>query len=73
MRKRLIAALTVVAVLSFGGVAFAENIYQVHIANSSPKGKGTPSKPWLVKFRKGTYRYVCDPHATTMKGSFKVT
>ena len=35
--------------------------------------KGTLSKPWLVKFRKGTYRYVCDPHATMMKGSFKVT
>lgn len=49
MRKRLIAALTVVAVLSFGGVAFAENIYEVHIANSSPKGKGTPSKPLPVK------------------------
>jgi hypothetical protein len=49
MRKRLIAALTAVAVLSFGGVAFAENIYEVHIANSSPKGKGTPSKPLPVK------------------------
>ena len=49
MRKRLIAALTVVAVLSFGGVAFAENIYEVHIANSSPKGKGTPAKPLPVK------------------------
>jgi hypothetical protein len=49
MRKRLIAALTVVAVLSFGGVAFAENMYEVHIANSSPKGKGTPSKPLPVK------------------------
>jgi hypothetical protein len=49
MRKRLIAALTAVAVLSFGGVAFAENIYEVHIANSSPKGKGTASKPLPVK------------------------
>ena len=35
--------------------------------------KGTPSKTWTVTFRKGTYRYVCDPHATMMKGSFKVT
>jgi plastocyanin len=34
--------------------------------------KGTPKKPWLVTFRKGTYRYVCDPHAAQMKGSFKV-
>jgi plastocyanin len=33
--------------------------------------KGTPS-PWVVTFKKGTYRYVCDPHASQMKGSFKV-
>jgi hypothetical protein len=50
MRKRLIAALTVVAVFALGvGVAFAENVYNVHIAKSSPKGKGTPSKPLPVK------------------------
>jgi plastocyanin len=28
---------------------------------------------WKVTLKKGTYRYVCDPHATIMKGSFKVT
>src|SRR5687768_2056871 len=49
MRKRLIAALTVVAVLGLGGVAFAENIYNVHIASSTPTGKGTASKPLPVK------------------------
>ena len=28
--------------------------------------------PWKVKLAKGkTYRYVCDPHAGSMKGSFK--
>jgi hypothetical protein len=53
MRKRLIAALTAVAVLSLGGVAFAENIYEVHIASSTPKGKGTPSKPLPVKLNFG--------------------
>lgn len=26
-----------------------------------------------VKLKRGTYRYVCDPHASFMKGSFKVT
>jgi len=32
------------------------------------KGKST----WTVRLQKGkTYRFVCDPHATTMKGSFK--
>ena len=30
------------------------------------------TKTWTVKLRKGTYRYVCDPHATSMKGSFTV-
>jgi plastocyanin len=33
--------------------------------------KGTP-KAWTVTLRKGTYRYVCDPHASQMKGSFRV-
>ncbi len=27
---------------------------------------------WTLKLKKGTYRYVCDPHATAMKGSFTV-
>jgi plastocyanin len=27
---------------------------------------------WTVTFTDGTYRYVCDVHATTMKGSFTV-
>ena len=28
---------------------------------------------WKLKLRKGTYRFVCDPHSTTMKGTLKVT
>ena len=27
---------------------------------------------WRVKLRRGTYRFVCDPHAFVMHGSFKV-
>ena len=27
---------------------------------------------WKVTLTKGTYKYICDPHATLMKGSFKV-
>jgi hypothetical protein len=27
---------------------------------------------WTVRLRKGLYRYVCDAHPSTMKGSFKV-
>jgi plastocyanin len=28
---------------------------------------------WTVTLRRGTYRYVCDPHRSRMKGSFRVT
>jgi plastocyanin len=34
------------------------------------KGKGTFT--WHVTLKKGTYKYVCDPHKTLMTGSFKV-
>ena len=30
------------------------------------------TKSVSVKLRKGTYRYVCDPHSDDMRGSFKV-
>jgi copper binding plastocyanin/azurin family protein len=32
--------------------------------------QGTKSRTF--RLRKGTYRYVCDPHSDTMKGSFTV-
>lgn len=34
-------------------------------------GKGTFT--WKVTLKKGKYSYVCDPHASFMKGSFTVT
>jgi plastocyanin len=34
--------------------------------------KGTPKKAWRVTLRTGRYTYVCDPHAASMKGSFRV-
>jgi plastocyanin len=34
-------------------------------------GQGTST--WTVKLKKGTYKYVCDPHASFMKGSFSVS
>ncbi len=30
------------------------------------------SKTYTVKLKKGKYTYVCDPHASSMKGSFTV-
>jgi plastocyanin len=31
------------------------------------------NQTWKVTLKKGTYKYVCDPHKTIMHGSFKVT
>ena len=31
------------------------------------------TKTFTVTLKNGTYRFVCDPHATSMKGSFKVS
>lgn len=53
------------------------NIHNFHLTGPGlnkktgvgPKGTFT----WTVTLKKGTYKYVCDPHATIMKGSFKVT
>jgi plastocyanin len=39
--------------------------------STSVSGKGTTT--WTVKLKKGTYKYVCDPHAGFMKGSFTVS
>jgi plastocyanin len=37
---------------------------------SSVGAEGTSS--WKLTLKKGSYRFVCDPHATFMKGAFKV-
>ena len=34
---------------------------------------GVTTLIWKLKLKKGIYKYVCDPHATIMHGSFKVT
>jgi plastocyanin len=31
------------------------------------------TKTWTLTLKKGTYKYVCDPHRTQMKGSFQVS
>ncbi len=38
------------------------------------KTTGTPfvgNKMFTITLKKGTYKYVCDPHATSMRGSFR--
>jgi plastocyanin len=32
----------------------------------------TGTKSLVLKLRKGTYSFVCDPHSSSMRGSFKV-
>jgi plastocyanin len=53
------------------------NIHNFHL-----KGSGVDKKTGVgaqgtftltVTLKKGTYKFVCDPHAPIMKGSFKVT
>ena len=34
-------------------------------------GQGTTT--WKLTLKKGTYKYVCDPHASIMHGAFAVT
>jgi plastocyanin len=41
--------------------------------NKSTTVGGTGSSTWKLKLTKGTYKFVCDPHASFMKGSFTVS
>jgi plastocyanin len=53
------------------------NIHNFHLSGpginkkTSVSAKGTFT--WTVTLKKGTYKFICDPHAAIMKGSFKVT
>jgi plastocyanin len=53
------------------------SIHNFHLTgpgvNKKTSVSGTGTKTWTVTLKKGTYRFVCDPHATMMKGSFKVS
>jgi plastocyanin len=53
------------------------SIHDFHLTGPGVNKKttvpGTGSSTWKVTLKKGTYRYVCDPHAAFMKGSFTVS
>ena len=53
------------------------SIHNFHLSGPGVNKKtSVPAKgasTWTVTLKKGTYKFVCDPHATIMKGSFKVT
>jgi plastocyanin len=53
------------------------SIHNFHITGPGVNKKtsvgATGKTTWTLTFRKGTYRFVCDPHASSMKGSFKLS
>jgi plastocyanin len=53
------------------------NIHNFHLTgpgvNKKTSVTAVGTTTWHVKLKKGTYKYVCDPHKTLMKGSFTVS
>ena len=41
--------------------------------NKSTSVSGKSTTTWTVTLKKGSYTYVCDPHASFMKGAFTVS
>jgi len=59
-------------------VADKSNIHNFHLKGPGLNKEITTvgfvgTKTVIVALRKGTYTFVCDPHFTSMKGSFKVS
>jgi plastocyanin len=57
-------------------VSDKSNIHNFHLTGPGVNKKttvpGQGTSTWTVRLRRGTYRFVCDPHAEMMKGSFTV-
>jgi len=53
------------------------NIHNFHLTgpgvNKKTSVAGTGSSTWTLTLKKGTYKFVCDPHKTIMHGSFTVS
>jgi len=53
------------------------NIHNFHLTGPGLNKKTSVSAQgtftWTVTLKKGTYKFICDPHTAIMKGSFKVT
>jgi len=58
-------------------IADKSNIHNFHLTGPGlNKSTTVPAKgtfTWKLKLKKGTYKFVCDPHASFMKGSFTVS
>ncbi len=57
-------------------VADKSNIHNFHLTGPGVNVKTSVgevgAKTFTVTLKKGTYKFVCDPHASSMKGSFTV-
>jgi len=58
-------------------VSYKSNIHNFHLRGPGVNRQITTvgfvgTKTITLKLKKGVYRFVCDPHRTTMKGSFRV-
>jgi plastocyanin len=53
------------------------NIHNFHLTGpgvNKKTGVGfVGNRTWSVTLKKGNYKFVCDPHAAAMKGSFRVS
>jgi plastocyanin len=53
------------------------NIHNFHLigpgVNKKTSVGAVGTFTWKVTLKKGTYRFICDPHASFMKGTLKVT
>ena len=57
-------------------IADKSNIHNFHLTGPGVNRKttvgGTGTTTWTMTLRAGTYKYVCDPHASLMRGRFVV-
>src|SRR5581483_10014396 len=53
------------------------NIHNFHLTgpgvNKKTSVSAVKTSTWKVTLKKGTYKFVCDPHKAIMKGTLKVT
>src|SRR2546430_7513087 len=53
------------------------NIHNFHLigprVNKATSVAAVTTSRWTVTLKRGTYRFVCDPHASIMKGVLRVT
>jgi plastocyanin len=53
------------------------NIHNFHLVGPGVDKKtsvaAVKTYTWTVKLKRGTYKFSCDPHASIMKGTLKVT